>query len=285
MTALPASGTFAMVDPEHVAAVGPAAAILFARLTWRAQKTGEWRATRSEIAAETGLSLAMIRTAVEVLRRHQWIETRRTSTLDSTLIWTPILPGQPERLDPQSRDSGSSTPPLAESAIPSYETDRDNPPSSPPWTPEDPPVDAGRTPPWTGGEPSVEPSVEPSGASDGLFDPPAVPKAPRRKPKRPYPDDFRPTEAHRAKARELGVDLAVEGPKFRDYHLAHDSRHADWSAALHLWIRNAAEFARRRGDNVTLLHGRNVHTDTTYDPAYEATLPPPVTEPRAWSVR
>lgn len=157
---------------------------------------------------------------------------------------------------------------------------------TPPWTPEDPPVDAGRTPPWTGGEPSVEPSVEPSGASDGLFDtPPAAPKASRRKPKRPYPDDFRPTEAHRAKARELGVDLAVEGPKFRDYHLAHDSRHADWSAALHLWIRNAAEFARRRGDNVTLLHGRNVHTDTTYDPAYEATLPPPVTEPRAWSVR
>ena len=267
MTALPASGTFAMVDPEHVAAVGPAAAILFARLTWRAQKTGEWRATRSEIAAETGLSLAMIRTAVEVLRRHQWIETRRTSTLDSTLIWTPILPGQPERLDPQSRDSGSSTPPLAESAIPSYETGRDNPPSSPP--------DGALFAPPLRSVPDPVPT-------------PAVKPARRRTTKAvPLPDGFRPTDKHWEVARSLGEDLRIEGPQFVDHHTAKGSTFKDWDAALRTWIRNAAKYAAR--GNVTELGaamtGRNVHTDTAYDPAYEATLPPPVTEPRAWSVR
>jgi hypothetical protein len=28
---------------------------------------------------------------------------------------------------------------------------------------------------------------------------------------------------------------------------------------------------------------RNVHADTSYDPSYEATLPPPATEPRSWA--
>jgi hypothetical protein len=122
VTALPSSGTFAMVDPSHVAAVGPAAAILFARIAWRAKDAGEWRATRGELAGETGLTAAMIRTAVDVLREHGWVATRRTSTLDSTLIWEPVFAGQAQRLIPLSRDGEISIPPLAESAIPSIET-------------------------------------------------------------------------------------------------------------------------------------------------------------------
>lgn len=129
MTALPTTGTFTQVDPSHVAAVGPAAAILFARISWRAQATGEWTATRAEMAAETGLSPAMIRTAVDVLREREWVATRRVSVLDSTLIWSPIYAGQPEKADSTSRDGESRMTPPAESAIPSLETGKTDTPT------------------------------------------------------------------------------------------------------------------------------------------------------------
>lgn len=238
-----------MVDPSHVAAVGPAAAILFARIVYRAGDAGEWRATREHLAAETGLTAAMIRTAVDVLRRREWVATRRTSTLDSTLIWSPIFAGQAERSDPPSRDSENRTPPPAISAIPSIETGKDLPPT-------------------------------PSGEG-GLFTPPVltvVPEAPvkkpsRAKPKRPLPADFRPSPAHFDLARDLGVDLRHEGPQFTDYHTAKGSTFANWDAALNTWIRNAAKFAERNG------RGRPAPVIPSpveeYDPAYEASLPPP----------
>lgn len=213
MTALPPSGAFTMVDQTYVAALGPAAAVLFSRIMWRAGDTGEWRATRSEMAAETGLTPAMIRSALDLLREREWITSRRTSTMDATMIWAPVCAGQPEIAESASRDGGSSTTPLAESAISSFETTDTNNPLSPP--PED-------------------------DTDGGLFSPPNQPEKPKRAHR--LPADFRPQPAHFTLAAELGVDLSVEGPQFVDHHTAKGSTFKDWDAALRTWIRNAAKF-------------------------------------------
>lgn len=70
--------------------------------------------------------------------------------------------------------------------------------------------------------------------------------APRTKSKRAHqlPDDFEPTEKHRALAGELGVILIDEFAKFRDYHRAKGSTMKDWNAALNNWLRNAKDFQR-----------------------------------------
>lgn len=129
MTALPASGSFAMVDPTHVAAVGPAAAILFARITWRAeQSSGSWRATIRTLVDETGLTPKMIRTASRVLRDSGWVVTERTSPDDATLIWKPsVSAGQADSAQSAPPPAQSGGTPPAQSAISSFETGRDNP--------------------------------------------------------------------------------------------------------------------------------------------------------------
>lgn len=256
MTALPSSGTFTQVDPTHVAALGPAAAILFARIAWRAEATGEWRATRRMLQQETGLTEPMIRTAITVLREAEWIETRRTSPEDATLIWTPIHAGHADIAE-SARGVRIPPPPPAESAISSLETVDTSPPT-------------------------------PSG-EDGLFSPPALravpdaPEPPAKTPRRAHrlPADYRPKQAHWDLAASLGVDLRHEGPQFRDHHTAKGSTMKDWDAALRTWIRNAAKFAAERG-------GPPPPVPTpgeTYDPSYAAALPPPVAEPRSWAVR
>lgn len=202
MTALPGSGSFAMVDPTHVAAMGPAAAILYARILWRSEASGEWPASRRMLQQETGLSAPMLRTAVQVLRDHEWVTTRRMSPEDATLVWTPVYAGQADIAE-------SATPPLrnpphppAESAISSLET--------------------GKT---LLGETAPEPKAKVRrGRATG------------------YPADFRPKDAHFTLAASLGIDLRIEGPQFRDHHAAKASKFVDWDAALRTWIRNAAKF-------------------------------------------
>jgi hypothetical protein len=56
--------------------------------------------------------------------------------------------------------------------------------------------------------------------------------------KRQLPDDWAPSEAHRAEAKALGVDCDLEAQKFRDYCLAHGKRYADTEAAFRNWLRN-----------------------------------------------
>lgn len=128
----PTSETFIRVDPAQVEEVGPSAAILFARILWRSQETGSWRASRALLQEETGLTQPMLRTAVDVLRDLGWVSSERTSYLDATLIWTPVCPGRPDGA-PSAPPPASSTPtPPAESADFSLETGRDLPPPSPP---------------------------------------------------------------------------------------------------------------------------------------------------------
>lgn len=75
---------------------------------------------------------------------------------------------------------------------------------------------------------------------------PEVPKGTKRvkraKPKVPLPDDWEPTEAHRAKARKLSLDPHFEAEKFRTFHESKDNRYADWDKAFHTWLTRATEF-------------------------------------------
>lgn len=134
MTAPGLTGTFAMVDPEHVAQVGPAAAILFSRICWRAERAnGGWRASRALLSQETGLTDAMIRTAVQVLRDREWVVAERTSIDDATLTWRPVLAGQPDIVESTPPHGEIRQDPSAESAMSFLETDvKQQPPHSPP---------------------------------------------------------------------------------------------------------------------------------------------------------
>lgn len=53
------------------------------------------------------------------------------------------------------------------------------------------------------------------------------------------PNDLMWNNGHSIKAMGKGVDVAVEFEKFKDYHLAHASKFADWDKAFHTWLNNA----------------------------------------------
>lgn len=76
----------------------------------------------------------------------------------------------------------------------------------------------------------IIPQMEDGGGKrkDGKKAPPAPPRG-GRQPKNPIPPDWRPSEAGATYARERGVDLAVQVPKFVRHHLGNDSRRADFS--------------------------------------------------------
>ena len=58
------------------------------------------------------------------------------------------------------------------------------------------------------------------------------------------PDGFEPDDTAASLAAELGVSLAAELPKFRDYHAARGKPMKDWQAAMRTWLRNAKQFAK-----------------------------------------
>ena len=64
----------------------------------------------------------------------------------------------------------------------------------------------------------------------------------RKRPSKPLPDDWTPTATHQEKARELGVIIEVESEKFKNHHLAKDSRFSNWNAAFSNWLTKAKEF-------------------------------------------
>lgn len=212
---------FIRVEAEHVAEVGASAAILFGHIAWRASTDGHWRASRALMGQETGLSPDSIRAAVKTLRDREWVTAERSSSNDPTLIWTPIYAGQtvignlPTGVGGISPQGGGNFP------ITSIET-KVVPPSCPP-------------------------------SDETLVDVPAPDPKPKKRATR-LPAGFRPTDAHWALARELGVDLAHEGPQFVDHHTAKGSTFKDWDAALRTWIRNAAKFAAERGGGPGNVH-------------------------------
>lgn len=100
----------------------------------------------------------------------------------------------------------------------------------------------------------VSPGVSEKGTAKGSTDnytsptPTTTPQqeSSRAKPKVPLPDDWQPTDSHRAKARELSVDLSNESMKFINHHQSKDNRYADWGKAFHNWLIKAAEYEARQ---------------------------------------
>lgn len=88
------------------------------------------------------------------------------------------------------------------------------------------------------------------GAADAALNAIQASNEPQRKtsgtPKRAtqLPEDFEPDDTAAALAAELGVSLAAELPKFRDYHAARGKPMKDWQAAMRTWLRNAKQFAK-----------------------------------------
>lgn len=114
-----ASGSFMRVDPAQVAEVGPAAAILYARIVWRAERGG-WRASRATMATETGLSAWQLRASLGVLRDRGLVTSKRASTDDATLVWTPTPHVEDSSV---SADGGFlSHPDVEDSSVTSLET-------------------------------------------------------------------------------------------------------------------------------------------------------------------
>ena len=65
------------------------------------------------------------------------------------------------------------------------------------------------------------------------------PRRKRKAPETPIPDDWTPTDAHRKRAADLGVDIDHEAQQFRAHAEAHDRRCVRWNAAFTQWLGNA----------------------------------------------
>lgn len=72
-------------------------------------------------------------------------------------------------------------------------------------------------------------------------------KGGRKRPSTPIPANWKPSDSHASKAKELGLDLQWQADQFRDKNLAKDNRYVDWDKAFFTWLRNAAKFAERDG--------------------------------------
>jgi hypothetical protein len=59
------------------------------------------------------------------------------------------------------------------------------------------------------------------------------------------PEDFKPTDKHRALAAELGVGLEAAFAAFVDYHRSKGSKFKDWGRALNTWLRREPQFQRQ----------------------------------------
>lgn len=63
--------------------------------------------------------------------------------------------------------------------------------------------------------------------------------SPRSRPKRHLPDDWAPTDKHRADARERGIDVEVEAAAFRNHAESVDRIAVNWNAAFSNWLLKA----------------------------------------------
>lgn len=60
-----------------------------------------------------------------------------------------------------------------------------------------------------------------------------------RRPEIPLPTDWSPTDAHRLKAQDAGIDLQAAVEAFRDHAETHDRRAVSWNAAFTAWLKRA----------------------------------------------
>lgn len=272
MTATPESGRFAKVDAVHVAEVGPAAAILYARILWRANlQGGSWPATRGELSAETGLSPDMIRGAVNTLRDKEWLTSERASSTDATLVWTPVLAGQCDVGNIPTSHGDIPHQELGDIPISSYESSKKTPPNPQQAGGDDDGlflVDAEPVPPVL--------AADPAAGFDEWYA--LYPKKTERKAaQRAYVKAVKEVGAVRlldairaqlpglkAKIAEQGTNQYVKGPA--------------------VWLNKGCWADELVPSNVTPIRDAPPRDwSSTYDPEVERQLPPPRTDPFAAS--
>jgi len=61
----------------------------------------------------------------------------------------------------------------------------------------------------------------------------------RRRPETPFPDDWKPTEAHIQYARDNRLDLGRQVEAFKGHAETHDRRARNWDAAFRTWLGKA----------------------------------------------
>lgn len=69
---------------------------------------------------------------------------------------------------------------------------------------------------------------------------------PRSKPRTRLPDNWQPTEEHKTRAVQDGIDLSAQVARFRAHAEANDRRQANWNAAFTQWLLNVPEWQRHR---------------------------------------
>jgi len=86
----------------------------------------------------------------------------------------------------------------------------------------------------------------------------------KRKVKTAIPNDWTPTDSHREKAAEYGVDCDWQAEKFRSYHESRGNKFASHNAAFTTWLINAKEFRAKDGGSTEeadspMDHTRRLH--------------------------
>lgn len=72
----------------------------------------------------------------------------------------------------------------------------------------------------------------------------ATPPKVRKKPSKKLPADWEPTEEHKSRAIQDGIDLATQVDRFKAHAEANDRRQANWNAAFTQWLLNVPEWQR-----------------------------------------
>lgn len=89
---------------------------------------------------------------------------------------------------------------------------------------------------------------EVDGECDGDMSRSAATKG-RKRPARPLPATWKPTDKHHAYADGRSLDLAYEADRFRNHALMHDRRLVSWDAAFTNWLGKAYPRPRAVGEN------------------------------------
>lgn len=130
------------------------------------------------------------------------------------------------------------------------------------------PKQKGKQPGKQTGKQNTPPSSSSSSSSSSSQkkDPPNLPDeqgGKRRRVAVALPDDWAPTAEHTALAEELGLDLAAQLERFRDWVADRGTTSKDWEARFRNWLRKAREIA---GPQVGVTNGAHAHAPEV-DPA------------------
>lgn len=83
-----ADADFIIIRGEAVRILGDyTTAGVFQRIAWRCERTGAWRVSMEELAAEVWLTPKQVRRALDILREKGWLTSVQEKALDKTLTY------------------------------------------------------------------------------------------------------------------------------------------------------------------------------------------------------